>query len=98
GDDLCGLPRRGLNRRRQSGDSAAVHLAILQVSAQPTTGGVSVGGQPEGFMKNIPAKNPRLRLDSTSYGELHRQVLERDGLAMPGLRKHAEPSGAPPQT
>jgi len=30
-------------------------------------------------MKNIPAKNPRLRLDSTSYGELHRQVLERDG-------------------
>ena len=30
-------------------------------------------------MKNIPAKNPRLRLDSTSYRELHRQVLERDG-------------------
>ena len=30
-------------------------------------------------MKNIPAKNPRLRLDSTSYRELHHQVLERDG-------------------
>ncbi len=30
-------------------------------------------------MKKIPSKNPRLRLDSTSYGELQRQVLERDG-------------------
>ena len=30
-------------------------------------------------MKRIPAKNPRLRLDSESYQELHRQVLERDG-------------------
>jgi 5-methylcytosine-specific restriction endonuclease McrA len=30
-------------------------------------------------MKKIPAKNPRLRLDATSYRELHRQVLERDG-------------------
>ena len=29
-------------------------------------------------MKKIPTKNPRLRLDSHSYGELHRQVLERD--------------------
>ena len=24
-------------------------------------------------------QDPRLRLDSTSYGKLHRQVLERDG-------------------
>jgi 5-methylcytosine-specific restriction endonuclease McrA len=30
-------------------------------------------------MKKIPAKNPRLRLDSTSYRDVHRQVLERDG-------------------
>ena len=30
-------------------------------------------------MKKIPAKNPRLRLDSTSYAKLQRQVLERDG-------------------
>jgi 5-methylcytosine-specific restriction endonuclease McrA len=30
-------------------------------------------------MKGIRIKSPRLRLDSTSYGELHRQVLERDG-------------------
>ena len=30
-------------------------------------------------MKKISAKNPRLRLDATSYRELHRQVLERDG-------------------
>ena len=30
-------------------------------------------------MKKIPAKNPRLRLDSTSYHDLHQQVLERDG-------------------
>jgi 5-methylcytosine-specific restriction endonuclease McrA len=30
-------------------------------------------------MKKILAKNPRLRLDSMSYRELHRQVLERDG-------------------
>jgi 5-methylcytosine-specific restriction protein A len=30
-------------------------------------------------MKKIPAKNPPLRLDSTGYRELHRQVLERDG-------------------
>ena len=27
----------------------------------------------------IPAKTPRLKLDSTSYRDLHRQVLERDG-------------------
>ena len=30
-------------------------------------------------MKKIPAKNPRLRLDSDSYRKLHHQVLERDG-------------------
>ena len=30
-------------------------------------------------MKKIAAKDPRLRLDSRSYRELHRQVLERDG-------------------
>jgi 5-methylcytosine-specific restriction endonuclease McrA len=30
-------------------------------------------------MKKIPAKNPRLRLDSVSYSNLHRRVLERDG-------------------
>ena len=30
-------------------------------------------------MKKIAAKNPRLRLDATSYRELQRQVLERDG-------------------
>ncbi|MFZ0911759.1 MAG: HNH endonuclease [Candidatus Korobacteraceae bacterium] len=29
-------------------------------------------------MKKIPAKNPRLRLDATTYREPHRQVLERD--------------------
>jgi 5-methylcytosine-specific restriction endonuclease McrA len=30
-------------------------------------------------MKKIESKSPRLRLDSESYRELHRQVLERDG-------------------
>jgi 5-methylcytosine-specific restriction endonuclease McrA len=30
-------------------------------------------------MKTIRPKSPRLRLDSKSYRELHRQVLERDG-------------------
>ena len=30
-------------------------------------------------MKKILSKSPRLTLDSTSYRELHRQVLERDG-------------------
>ncbi len=30
-------------------------------------------------MKKIAAKDPRLRLDSTSYGKLHREVLQRDG-------------------
>jgi 5-methylcytosine-specific restriction endonuclease McrA len=30
-------------------------------------------------VKKIPAKNPRLRLDSDSYRKLHRRVLERDG-------------------
>ena len=30
-------------------------------------------------MKKVGCKTPRLRLDSTSYRELHRQVLERDG-------------------
>ena len=29
-------------------------------------------------MKEIPSKNPRLRLDATSYRELHRKVLKRD--------------------
>ena len=36
-------------------------------------------GQPKGFMKKIGCKTSRLRLDATSYRELHRQVLERDG-------------------
>jgi 5-methylcytosine-specific restriction endonuclease McrA len=30
-------------------------------------------------VNKIPSKNPRLRLDSTSYGKLQRQVLQRDG-------------------
>ncbi|MGA3318461.1 MAG: HNH endonuclease [Candidatus Korobacteraceae bacterium] len=30
-------------------------------------------------MKRVRRKSPRLRLDSTSYRDLHRQVLERDG-------------------
>jgi 5-methylcytosine-specific restriction endonuclease McrA len=30
-------------------------------------------------MKTIRPKSPRLRLDSKSYSDLHRQVLERDG-------------------
>jgi len=30
-------------------------------------------------MKIILPKSPRLRLDSQSYSELHRQVLKRDG-------------------
>ena len=30
-------------------------------------------------MKKILAKNPRLTLDATSYRDLQRQVLERDG-------------------
>jgi len=30
-------------------------------------------------MKTIRPKSPRLRLDSKSYSELHRQVLDRDG-------------------
>jgi 5-methylcytosine-specific restriction endonuclease McrA len=30
-------------------------------------------------MNTIRPKSPRLRLDSESYHELHRQVLERDG-------------------
>jgi 5-methylcytosine-specific restriction endonuclease McrA len=30
-------------------------------------------------MNKIRAKIPRLRLDSSSYRDLHRQVLERDG-------------------
>ena len=30
-------------------------------------------------MRIIRPKNPRLRLDSESYSELHRKVLERDG-------------------
>ena len=30
-------------------------------------------------MNKIRVKNPRLRLDSTSYHDLHQQVLERDG-------------------
>ena len=29
--------------------------------------------------KKLSSKTPRLRLDSTSYSRLHRQVLERDG-------------------
>jgi 5-methylcytosine-specific restriction endonuclease McrA len=30
-------------------------------------------------MKKIQSRSPRLRLDSTSYTKLQRQVLERDG-------------------
>ncbi len=30
-------------------------------------------------MKRVKTKHPRLRLDTDSYLQLHRQVLERDG-------------------
>lgn len=30
-------------------------------------------------MKKVRRKSPQLRLDATSYRELHRQVLQRDG-------------------
>ncbi len=30
-------------------------------------------------MTKVRHKSPRLKLDATGYGELHRQVLERDG-------------------
>jgi 5-methylcytosine-specific restriction endonuclease McrA len=30
-------------------------------------------------MRKVCCKSPRLRLDANSYGELHRQVLNRDG-------------------
>jgi len=30
-------------------------------------------------MKKVRLKSPRLRLDTNSYRDLHRQVLERDG-------------------
>jgi 5-methylcytosine-specific restriction endonuclease McrA len=30
-------------------------------------------------MKKVSRKSPRLRLDSTSYRDLQRQVMERDG-------------------
>src|SRR5271157_1269155 len=42
GDDLCGFYGRGLSGRQQSGDSAAIHLPLLQVPAQPTAGGLSL--------------------------------------------------------
>ncbi len=42
GDDLRGLPRRGLNGRQQPSDSAAIHLSLLQVPAWPATGGLPV--------------------------------------------------------
>ena len=29
--------------------------------------------------REVGCKSPRIRLDSTSYGKLHRQVLQRDG-------------------
>ena len=43
-------------------------------------------------MKKIPAKSPRLRLDSESYRKLHRQVLERDGwrCQLCGTMKHLQ--------
>jgi len=45
-------------------------------------------------MRKIRCKSPRLRLDATSYRDLHRQVLERDGWrcqvcgSMQGLQVH----------
>jgi len=36
-------------------------------------------GRPKGLMNANRLKIPRLRLDSTSYTKLQRQVLERDG-------------------
>jgi hypothetical protein len=42
GNDLCGLPSRGLDRRQQSGDPAAIHLSLLQVPTEPSTGGFSI--------------------------------------------------------
>lgn len=44
-----------------------------------TTGADSGLFQPEDLMKKAKFKNPRLRLDSEEYRQLHRRVLERDG-------------------
>src|ERR1035441_11021754 len=64
---------------KRSRNFAPIHLTLLQVPAQSTTGSLSLRGQPEGLMKKVSRKSPRLRLDANSYLELHRQVLERDG-------------------
>jgi hypothetical protein len=79
GDDLCRLPGGGAHGRRQPRDAAAVHLPLLQVPAQLTTGDFSLGGHSESLMQEIQARSPRFRLDSESYRELRRQVLVRDG-------------------
>lgn len=46
--------------------------------------------------KKFSSKTPRLKLDSTSYRELHRRVLERDSWRRQvcGSMQHA---GTPPQ-
>ena len=83
--------------RQQSGDSAAVHLSLLQVPAQPTTGGLSLRGQPEGFMKKVALQEPATQ---TRCEQLPRTAPAGTGarrLAMPGLRQHAAPAGTPPQ-
>ncbi len=77
GDDLCGLSGWGMPGRQQSGDPAAFPLSLLQVLAQSATGGLPLGCT-EDLMKNIQWKSPRLRLDETSYRELHWRILQRD--------------------
>lgn len=77
-NELCGLPRWA-SIDGVTGDPAAIHVTLLPVPARSTTGGLSIRGQPESLMKKIVRKTPRLRLDVTSYRELQRQVLERDG-------------------
>ena len=92
-NELCGLPRWA-SIDGVTGDPAAIHVTLLPVPARSTTGGLSVAGQPENLMNKIRVKSPRLRLDATSYRDLHRQVLERDGWRCQDLREHAAPAGA----
>ena len=79
GDDLCRLSRGSKSRQRESGDTAVFDDSILRVTPQRSETDFPGERQRESLMNEIRSKKKRFKLDRTSYEQVRRQVLRRDG-------------------